>query len=140
MIGTDRIVAHIQSEAEAEVTSLLTEAEARASALAEEVMVARDLAIAQDTGAAVVIQHISSGISVELVRQAKARGVRAFAEATPHHFTLTEQDVLDFCKGKIAWYKTPKYIQFVDEFPLNAAGKIKKFVLREMAHELWPDA
>ena len=53
---------------------------------------------------------------------------------------LTEQDVLDYCKGKIAWYKTPKYIQFVDEFPLNAAGKIKKFVLREMAHELWPDA
>ena len=43
-------------------------------------------------------------------------------------------------KGKIAWYKTPKYIKFVDEFPLNAAGKIKKFVLREMAHELWPDA
>ena len=53
---------------------------------------------------------------------------------------LTEQDVLDYCKGKIAWYKTPKYIQFVDEFPLNAAGKIKKYVLRDMAHELWPDA
>ena len=53
---------------------------------------------------------------------------------------LTEQDVLDFCKGKIAWYKTPKYIAFVDEFPLNAAGKIMKYKLREIAHEMWPDA
>ena len=53
---------------------------------------------------------------------------------------LTEQDVLDFCKGKIAWYKTPKYIAFVEEFPLNAAGKIMKYKLREIAHEMWPDA
>jgi fatty-acyl-CoA synthase len=53
---------------------------------------------------------------------------------------ITEQDVLDFCKGKIAWYKTPKYIAFVDEFPLNAAGKIMKYKLREIAHEMWPDA
>ena len=53
---------------------------------------------------------------------------------------ITEQDVLDFCKGKIAWYKTPKYISFVDQFPLNAAGKIMKYKLREIAHELWPDA
>ena len=65
-----------------------------ASSLAEEVMVARDLAIAQDTGADVVIQHISSGRSVQLVREAKARGVRVHAEATPHHFTLTEDAVL----------------------------------------------
>lgn len=53
---------------------------------------------------------------------------------------LTEQDILDYCKGKIAWYKTPKYIHFLDEFPLTASGKIMKFKLREMAHELWPDA
>ena len=53
---------------------------------------------------------------------------------------LTEQDVLDYCNGKISWYKIPKYIAFVDEYPLNAAGKIKKFKLREMANELWPDA
>lgn len=53
---------------------------------------------------------------------------------------LREQDVLEFCKGQIAWYKTPKYIAFVDGFPMNAAGKIMKFKLRERAHELWPDA
>jgi fatty-acyl-CoA synthase len=53
---------------------------------------------------------------------------------------LTEQDVLEYCKGKIAWYKTPKYIAFVDEFPLTASGKIQKFKLRDMAHQRWPDA
>ena len=53
---------------------------------------------------------------------------------------LTEEDIFDYCKGQIAWYKSPKFVQFVDEFPMNAAGKIKKFVLREMAHEIWPDA
>ncbi len=53
---------------------------------------------------------------------------------------LTEQQVQDFCKDKIAWYKIPKYIAFVDEFPLNAAGKILKYKMKEQAHELWPDA
>ncbi len=53
---------------------------------------------------------------------------------------LVEQDVLEFCKGEIAWYKTPKYIAFVDEFPMNAAGKILKYKMRDMAHEMWPDA
>jgi len=53
---------------------------------------------------------------------------------------LTEQDILDYCRGKIAWYKIPKYIHFVDEFPLTASGKIMKFKLRETAHQLWPDA
>ena len=65
-----------------------------ASALAEEVMVARDCEIARDTGARVIIQHISSGRSVAIVRQAKKSGAKVFAEATPHHFTLTEKDVL----------------------------------------------
>lgn len=53
---------------------------------------------------------------------------------------MTEQDVLDFCRGKIAWYKTPKYIAFVDTYPMTASGKILKYKLREMSAELWPDA
>lgn len=53
---------------------------------------------------------------------------------------IDEQDVLEFCKGQIAWYKTPKYIAFVNEFPMNAAGKILKYKMRDQAHELWPDA
>lgn len=67
-----------------------------AEALAEEVMVARDLAIAEQTGAKLVIQHVSSGKSVQLIREAKCRGVNVHAEATPHHFTLTEDAVLQY--------------------------------------------
>lgn len=63
-------------------------------AIAEEVMVARDCMLALRSGAAVVIQHISSANSVELVRTAKKLGADIHAEATPHHFTLTEEALL----------------------------------------------
>ena len=53
---------------------------------------------------------------------------------------IIEQDIIDYCKKGIAWYKTPKFIHFIDEFPMNAAGKILKYELREMAAKLWPDA
>jgi fatty-acyl-CoA synthase len=53
---------------------------------------------------------------------------------------MTPEDVQDFCRGKIAWYKTPKYVAFVDEFPLTASGKIMKYKLREDSHKRWPDA
>lgn len=46
---------------------------------------------------------------------------------------LTEEDVKTFCKGRIANYKIPYYIKFVDEYPMTASGKIQKFKLREMA-------
>ena len=64
-------------------------------AVAEEVMIARDCMLALRTGASVVIQHISSGNSVELVRTALKLGADIHAEATPHHFTLTEEAVLE---------------------------------------------
>ena len=67
-----------------------------ASNVAEDVMVARDCMIAIKTGAKVNIQHISSGVSVETVRMAKKLGANVYAEATPHHFTLTEEDVLNY--------------------------------------------
>ena len=67
-----------------------------ASNVAEDVMVARDCMIAIKTGAKVNIQHISSGVSVETVRMAKKLGANVYAEATPHHFTLTEEDVLTY--------------------------------------------
>ena len=67
-----------------------------ASSTAEDVMVARDCILALHTGASVCIQHISSGNSVELVRTAKKLGADVHAEATPHHFTLTEDAVLKY--------------------------------------------
>ena len=60
---------------------------------AEIVMVERDCRLARETGAAIVIQHISAKESVELVRRAKQSGVRVYAEATPHHFSLTDDAV-----------------------------------------------
>ncbi|MEA3464433.1 MAG: AMP-binding protein [Thermodesulfobacteriota bacterium] len=47
--------------------------------------------------------------------------------------TLSVEDVKSFCKGRIANYKIPHYIKFVDEYPMTASGKIQKFKLREMA-------
>lgn len=62
--------------------------------IAEESMIARDCMLALHSGANVVIQHISSGTSVALVRNAKALGANIHAEATPHHFTLTDEAVI----------------------------------------------
>lgn len=67
-----------------------------AQALAEESMVGRDCEIALETGASLCIQHISSAKSVDTVRGYKARGADVHAEATPHHFTLTEDAVLKY--------------------------------------------
>ena len=44
---------------------------------------------------------------------------------------LTEQDIRDFCKGQIAHYKVPRYIELVTEFPMTVTGKIQKFKIRE---------
>jgi dihydroorotase len=58
---------------------------------AEELMVMRDIALARMTGGHVHFQHLSTAGSVDLVRRAKAAGLRITAEATPHHFTLTDE-------------------------------------------------
>ncbi|MGP1616154.1 dihydroorotase [Peptostreptococcus stomatis] len=63
--------------------------------VSEDIMVARDCMLALETGACIDIQHISSGNAVDFIRYAKSIGVKVFAEATPHHFTLTEDDVLE---------------------------------------------
>ncbi|NLD57794.1 MAG: AMP-binding protein, partial [Methanomicrobiales archaeon] len=45
--------------------------------------------------------------------------------------TMTEQEVIDFCKGKIARFKFPRYVMFVSEFPITISGKIQKFKMRD---------
>jgi fatty-acyl-CoA synthase len=47
--------------------------------------------------------------------------------------TVTEDEIKDFCRGKIAHYKVPRYVKFVDEFPMTVTGKIQKFLMREQA-------
>ena len=60
---------------------------------AEEVHIARDLLLAELTDGQIHLQHVSTQFGVELIRQAKARGVRVTAEASPHHLVLTEAAV-----------------------------------------------
>lgn len=67
-----------------------------APAAAEEIMVARDIILAELTGAHVHFAHLSTAGAVRLVREAKARGVRVTAEVTPHHLVLTEEAVRTF--------------------------------------------
>jgi len=65
-------------------------------AAAEDVMVSRDIALAEATGGRLHICHVSTANSVDALRRAKNRGVRVTAEATPHHFTLTDECLRSF--------------------------------------------
>jgi dihydroorotase len=60
---------------------------------AEDVMIARDILLAELTGGRLHIQHVSTRRGVEMIRQAKARGIAVTAEGTQHHFTLTDAAV-----------------------------------------------
>lgn len=59
----------------------------------EDVMVARDLLLAEQTGARLHLAHLSTARSLELVRTAKRRGLKVTCEVTPHHFTLRDEDI-----------------------------------------------
>lgn len=63
---------------------------------AEISLIQRDCALAKKTGARINIQHISTKEGVELVRRAKAEGVQVYAEAAPHHFSLTEEACIQY--------------------------------------------
>ena len=64
--------------------------------VAEEAMVSRDLSVAAEAGGRMHIAHISTAGGVDLVRQAKKRGVRVTCEATPHHVALTEEACITY--------------------------------------------
>lgn len=64
-------------------------------AAAEDTLIARDLMLAEDTGGRYHLQHMSTARSVELVREARARGVRVTCEVSPHHLFLTDRGVAD---------------------------------------------
>ena len=65
-------------------------------AAAEEVMIGRDTALAESTDGRLHVMHVSTAGGVDLIRAAKARGVRVTAEACPHHFTLTDEALRGF--------------------------------------------
>lgn len=64
--------------------------------VAEDIAVARDLLLAEYTGGRIHIAHVSTKGAVELIRQAKAKGVAVTAEVTPHHLALTDEAVMGF--------------------------------------------
>lgn len=72
---------------------------------AEITMAKRDVRLAKETGAEINMQHISSLETVEIIRQAKKRGVKVHAEASPHHFTLTEEAAVKY--GTLAKMNPP---------------------------------
>jgi len=74
-------------------------------AVAEAIQVARDILLAQDTGAHVHIAHVSTAQSVELIRRAKADGIMVTAETCPQYFTLTEDALLT--QGPLARVNPP---------------------------------
>jgi len=49
--------------------------------------------------------------------------------------TLTEEGLRGFCRGRIAHFKIPRYVKFVDSFPMTVTGKVQKFKMRESAIE-----
>lgn len=71
--------------------------------IAEQIMIARDLRLAEFVNARIHIPHVSTAGSVELIRQAKAKGLTVTAEVTPHHFSLTDEYMRSFdANGKVA--------------------------------------
>ena len=65
-------------------------------AAAEDVMISRDVALAEATGGRLHVMHVSTANGIDVLRRAKSRGVRVTAEATPHHFTLTDECLRSF--------------------------------------------
>jgi dihydroorotase len=64
--------------------------------VAEEAMIARDLLLAEDTGARFHVAHLSTARGLDLVRRARERGIRVTCEVTPHHLTLTDEALLGY--------------------------------------------
>lgn len=51
---------------------------------------------------------------------------------------LTEEDIRDYCRGRISRYKIPAHVAFVDPCPMTASGKVRKYKLQEMSVDLFP--
>jgi acyl-CoA synthetase (AMP-forming)/AMP-acid ligase II len=63
----------------------------------------------------------------------------AFVQRRPG-CALTEGEVIGHCRGRLASFKIPRHVAFVDEFPLTSTGKVQKVKLRERARSEWPEA
>jgi fatty-acyl-CoA synthase len=73
-----------------------------------------------------------AGVAVVGVPDKRLGEVGAAFVKLKAHEKATPEEIIEYCKGKIADIKVPRYVYFVDEFPLNPQGKVQKFKLREM--------
>jgi dihydroorotase len=89
-------------------------------AAAEEIMVYREIALAEVTGGRMHILHVSTAGSVELIRRARQRGVRVSGEACPHHFTLTDECLHSFDSN----YKMAPPLRTKDDVQAIIAGLV----------------
>ncbi len=119
-----------------------------------------DLAILDDEGYCNIVGHIKDMVirggenlyprEIEefLFRHPKIQQVQVFGVPDPRYGeelcawirvregeTMTEEEVRAFCQGQIAHQKIPRYVQFVDEFPMTVTGKIQKFIMRQIVEE-----
>ncbi len=102
---------------------------------AEEVMVYRNIALAELTGARLHILHVSTAGSVELIRRARARGVQVTAEVCPHHFTLTDRCLNSFDSN----YKMMPPLRTADDIAGLLAG-LRDGTLEVIASDHSPQA
>ncbi|MEU8262758.1 dihydroorotase [Micromonospora sp. NPDC048999] len=94
-------------------------------AVAEEAIIARDVLLAEHVGSRLHICHVSTAGSVEVLRHAKARGVRVTAEVTPHHLLLTDEVVSGSSELADNWSPTAPYDPvFKVNPPLRTAGDV----------------
>jgi dihydroorotase len=98
-------------------------------AAGEEMIVARNILLAETTGARLHCQHISTARSVDLIREARRRGVKISGEACPHHFTLTDMAIAGSEKfwasdgqdinGAKGWANSPRWPAYDTNFKMN---------------------
>ena len=63
----------------------------------------------------------------------------AFVQLEPGA-AVSEREVIEHCRGRVASFKIPRHVAFVDEFPMTSSGKIQKVKLRERARSEWTEA
>ena len=80
-------------------------------------------------------KHIAGELNTMGVKQKYGEAVGAFI-ILQEGVKMQEADVRDFCRNKISRYKIPKYIFFVNEFPMTGSGKIQKFRLKDLGLQL----
>ncbi len=94
-VADEKIMRAVLEHAKTLDRVVLSHCEDKNSPDEEETAAARDVDLAESTGARIHIMHVSTAGTVDLIRQAKARGVRVTAEAAPHHLVLTAEDIPD---------------------------------------------